>query len=113
MTNDDHLAGVAGPPETLARIRSALAAQAAAADAVCSYPATDAGLMPNPRHTGIYEMLRLHAAGTLEAATGIELTRGEEDALRTYGRCGAAVATLDAAVQVVLQWRAWGPPVAP
>ncbi len=100
------IAGVqcTGPVEVLARILRELAQPGVGA----SESRTD--LLPNPRHAGIIELLRLHAEGSLQALHGIALAPDEEVGLRTYGRSGPPVDTLDKAIQVVMQWRSWESP---
>lgn len=101
---------VSGPSETLAAIVSGLQERQGADAQVRAQPAMVERRRPNERHTGIYEALDLLERDELKARTGLELTAEEELSLRTYGRSGPAVDTLDEAVRVVLQWRSWGRP---
>lgn len=70
-------------------------------------PAVENGARPNTRHSGIHEMLDLHERGTFKARYGMEITPEEEEGLRTYGRSGPPVDTIEKAIEVVLQWREW------
>lgn len=62
---------------------------------------------PNPRHTGIHELLDLVDAGK-PLPGGIVLSAEEEEGLRTYGRSGPAVDDVGKACELVLTWRGWG-----
>jgi len=97
------IAGVpcTGPVEVLARILRELAEPGP------EVLQTGEGALPNQRHSGIHELLRLHGSGELGSVYGIVLQPDEELGLRTYGRSGPAVDTVEKAIQVVMQWRGW------
>ena len=96
---------VEGPADKLADLLRRVQQDAAPDDA--DRPAIQEGLHPNPRHTGVHQLLDLHEAGELKKAWGIELSAAEEEGLRTYGRSGPAVQTVRQAIDVILQWREW------
>lgn len=97
---------LSGPADKLEAILATVREQQEQ-EAAGEHPAIDEGRVPNVRHSGVHELLRLQEAGELKSKYGLELSREEEEGLRTYGRSGPAVDTVEKAIEVVLQWREW------
>lgn len=97
-------ATVSGPADLLARVAQGLDA---ADEQDAPIPSAIANAeRPNPRHTGIHELLDLVDAGK-SLPGGIVLSAEEEEGLRTYGRSGPAVDNIGKACELVLTWRGW------
>lgn len=96
---------VSGPADKLAAIVAALNAGGTAQSEAAAHPAIIEKQRPNQRHVGIHRLLDIVDRGEFEARYRFRLEPDEELGLRTYGRSGPPVATVDEAIDLVLRWR--------
>jgi len=96
---------VSGPADKLAAIVAALDAQKAREPDLSKDPAIVNRLRPNDRHKGALDLLDIVDRGEFEARFKFALEPPEEIALRTVGRSGKAIETVEEAMGLVLRWR--------
>lgn len=109
---------VSGPTSKLNQILAPIQQQQAE-EAARPTPAVDEKRRPNPRHTGIFELLGLFEKAHTQVSDKIEveeargvttvlsISRVEQEGLRTVGFSGPSIDTLAKAVDLVLLWRNW------